>query len=527
MRLRALAALALVVLALGLADACWLETRVLLLRDDVRIDLPSPRVRLVHLSDLHIRDRRPLLGKLLEQVRSARPDVVVVSGDLIRDVPDLERLERYLADTAAFFSSLRRIAPVVAVQGHSEHQGQVISRLDDAGVQWLSNEGRRIGPGGRLLLLGVNQQVGHDDLAWQYPNPFRPMQSLQKNGEEWHYGARWGEPTRNFYAFWDPAPSSLADEGGPLTWSGYEVLCDTWIDHEDAGSGVALHSRYLIGEDRMYRLRRVPAENGQPGSFVLVAHGTTLVGEVDTRVDPEPGRWYRMRVRTEVLPEAVRLLARVWPANSPEPKEWQARAEDRSRFRVQSGTIGLWAWGGGTVLYRNLKVTGAEGEVLLEAPLTSRTGPSGFRKGARGTRLELALARSPWVPPGTPRIVLSHTPGIVLEASRRGLDAVLAGHTHGGQVRIPGQGALTTRDTLGAFYDQGRFEFPAPTTRGTIPLYINPGVGMSVLQIRFWCPPRFAVVDLGQGERAAPAAEEIETIEVSEWGISTAGPPSR
>lgn len=519
----ALAAIVLGVLIVG-ADAFWLEPRVLLLRDDVRIDLPSPRLRLVHLSDLHVRDRRPLLGKLLNQVRAARPDVIVVSGDLIRDVPDPERLERYLADTEVFFSSLRRIAPVLAVQGHSEHQGAVVSRLDDAGVEWLSNEGRRIGPGGGLLLLGVNTQVGNDELARHPPNPFRPL----RQGEAWHYGARWSKPTRNFYALWDPAPASLADEGGPLTWSGYEVLCDTWIDHEDAGSGIALHSRYLIGEDRMYRLRRVRAEHGNPGSFVLAAHGTTLVGTLDTGVEPEPGRWYRMRVRTEAQPGAVRVLARVWPADGAEPKEWQARAEDRSRFRVESGTVGLWAWGGGTVLYRNLKVTAADGEVLLEAPLTSPTGPSGFRKGARGTRLALALARSPWVPPGTPRVVLSHTPGIVLEAARRGLDAVLAGHTHGGQIRIPGQGALTTRDTLGAFYDQGRFELPAPTDRGTIPLYINPGVGMSVLPVRFWCPPRFAVVELGRGEGAAPAPGEIETIEVSEWGAteSTGEAPS-
>jgi predicted MPP superfamily phosphohydrolase len=110
----------------------------------------------------------------------------------------------------------------------------------------------------------------------------------------------------------------------------------------------------------------------------------------------------------------------------------------------------------------------------------------------------MALARSPWVPPGTPRVVLSHTPDVVIEASRRGLEAVLAGHTHGGQVRLPFMGALTTRDTLGPYYDFGRFAFPAPNARGTTPLYINPGVGTSVLPVRFWCPPRFAVVELGR-----------------------------
>lgn len=499
MRRRALVAVAVLLLALGLADAFWLEPRVLLLRDDVRIDLPAPRLRAVHLSDLHIREDRPLLRRLLGEIREARPDVIVISGDLIRDVPEPDRLERYLSATAAYLSALRRIAPVIAVQGHSEHQGAVIARLDDAGVQWLSNEGRRVGPGGGILLLGVNQQVGFDELDRRWRSPFRPL--LQD--DVWHYGARRGEPLRNAYSHWDPEAAGIPDEGGPLAWSGTDVVCDTRIDQEDAGAGVGVHSRFVLGEDRMYRLRRTRAEDGHPGSFLLAAHGTTLTGDIDTGVEPEPGRWYRMRLRSEVAPGVVRLLARVWPADAPEPREWQARAEDRSRLRVEAGTVGLWAWGGGTVLYRNLKATNAAGEVLLEAPLSGREEPTGWREGARGTRLEMALARSPWVPPGTPRVVLSHTPSIVLEASRRGFDAVLAGHTHGGQVRLPGVGALTTRDLLGPYYDFGHFFFPAPNARGTTPLYINPGVGTSVLPVRFWCPPRWAVVELGR-ESAAP-----------------------
>lgn len=504
-RHRRLAAAAVLLLALGLADAFWLEPRVLLLRTDVRIDLPAPLLRAVHLSDLHIVGDRPLLHRLLDEVRAARPDVILLSGDLIRDVPEPEPLARHLAATAAFVSALRRIAPVIAVQGHSEHQGSVIARLDAAGVQWLSNEGRRIGRGGGILLLGVNQQVGIDQPGQRWPKPFR----LFPHKGEWFYGARKGEPFQNFYTHWDPAPAGLADEGGPLAWSGTDVVCDVWIEHLDVGSGLTVHSRFVIGEDRMYRLRRVRAENGEPGSFLLVAHGTTLSGDVDTGVEPEPGRWYRVRLRTEVEPGVVRLLARVWPADGPEPREWQARAEDRSRFRVEAGTAGLWGWGGGTALYRSLKVTDAGGAVVLDAPLTGRSpsppgGPAGWRQGPRGTRLEMALARSPYVPPGTPRVVLSHTPDIVLEASRRGFDAVLAGHTHGGQVRLPFLGALTTRNSLGPYYDLGRFEFPAPNARGTTPLYVNPGVGTSVLPMRFWCPPRWAVVELGSPSPTLP-----------------------
>jgi hypothetical protein len=102
------------------------------------------------------------------------------------------------------------------------------------------------------------------------------------------------------------------------------------------------------------------------------------------------------------------------------------------------------------------------------------------------------------VPPGTPRIVLSHTPSVALEASLRGIDAVLAGHTHGGQVRLPFFGAFTVRDSLGAEYGYGRFDFAAPNARGYTTLFVNGGVGTSLLPIRFWCPPRFGVIELGR-----------------------------
>jgi hypothetical protein len=261
--------------ALGLTDACWLERRVFLVRDDVRLPVPgAPALRFVQLSDLHIDGDHPLLHKLLDRVREARPQVILMSGDFIQDVPDRQETARHTAVAAAFVAGLRRIAPVVAVQGHSEYDGEVISTLDRAGAAFLSNEGRRIGEDGRLLLLGLNQQVGEDAYAWHFPTPFRPL----KWRGAWLYGARRGQPFRNYYTHWDPHPAGLADESGPLAWSGYETVCDTWIDNRDAGSGIAVHSRFVLGEDRMYRLRRARAEHGQPGSFVLVAHGTTLTG---------------------------------------------------------------------------------------------------------------------------------------------------------------------------------------------------------------------------------------------------------
>jgi predicted MPP superfamily phosphohydrolase len=481
------------VAALGLADGLWYEPHRLLLRDDVRIPLDAPRLRIVHLSDLHIGEDRPLLHRLLREAAEAKPDLILISGDFIRDKPKKKEMAPHIAATAAFLSELRRTAPIIGVQGHSEHQGEVIAALDRAGVELLSNEGRRIGRGGSLLLLGLNQQVGYDEMGWYWRSPYRMVR--------WEGSSFWGavreSPFRNFYSHWDPAPLGITDESGPLSWSGYELLCDTRIDDEDAGTGVVVHSRFVLGEDRMYSLTYGKGRS-MAGTFSLWARGTELTGNLDTKVTPEPGRWYRMRLRTEVEPGVVRLLARVWPADKPESGDWQARAEDRSKHRVEAGTAGLWTWGGGTIAWRNFKVTGHDGAVLLDAPLTGSTPPKGFRQGARGTRLAMALARSPYVPPGTPTVVLSHTPAVALEASQRGIEAVLAGHTHGGQVRLPFLGALTARDAMGAYYDYGRYYFAAPNRRGLTALYINAGVGTSVLPVRFWCPPRFAVVELGR-----------------------------
>ena len=473
--------------ALAIIDGFWLEPRQLLFEDRVRIAIDAPPLRAVHLSDLHISEDLPLLHRVLRNTAEADPDLILITGDFIRDLPrDEGDMKPHIAATAAFVSELRRIAPVIGVQGHSEHQGPVIEALDRAGVQFLSNEGRRIGKDGRILLLGLNQQAGDDEWAKAFHSPFR---TIRWKGKEL-YGARRDLPYRNFYSHWDPAPLGITDETGPLAWSGYEVTVDTLVDSETAGSGVVVHSRFVLGEDRLYSLTRGGSQAPRP--FSLWSRGTPLneKDDLDTGVDPIPGRWYRMKVRTEVEPGLVRVLAKVWPSARPEPRQWQARAEDRSRYRIEAGTVGLWAWGGGTVLYRNLRVKDLRLDKI-----------QGLREGTRGTRLAMALARSPYVPKGTPVVVLSHTPAVALEASRRGIEAVLAGHTHGGQVRLPFFGALTTRDALGPRYDFGRYNFPAPNRRGLTALYINAGVGTSVLPVRFWCPPRMAVVELGRKDQ--------------------------
>lgn len=87
--------------------------------------------------------------------------------------------------------------------------------------------------------------------------------------------------------------------------------------------------------------------------------------------------------------------------------------------------------------------------------------------------------------PGRFNLVLMHYPGWARELPWRG-DLLLAGHSHGGQVRIPGYGALIEPEGTDG-YDLGWFE----TASG--PLYVNPGLGTFFLDVRLFCRPEITV----------------------------------
>ncbi len=66
---------------------------------------------------------------------------------------------------------------------------------------------------------------------------------------------------------------------------------------------------------------------------------------------------------------------------------------------------------------------------------------------------------------------------------------VLAGHTHGGQVRLPFYGALIVPFSTGR-YEMGLYQ----TASG--PLYVNPGIGCFYLNVRFNCRPEITVLEV-------------------------------
>jgi predicted MPP superfamily phosphohydrolase len=94
------------------------------------------------------------------------------------------------------------------------------------------------------------------------------------------------------------------------------------------------------------------------------------------------------------------------------------------------------------------------------------------------------------LPGDGPVVLLVHRPEAFPQAARLGFPLVLAGHTHGGQIALPGRGGrhnlarLVTRFPRGLYRENGSL------------LYVNRGVGVAGPAIRFNCPREIATIEL-------------------------------
>lgn len=88
----------------------------------------------------------------------------------------------------------------------------------------------------------------------------------------------------------------------------------------------------------------------------------------------------------------------------------------------------------------------------------------------------------------TPTILLTHTPDVFPDIPRN-VNLTLAGHTHGGQVRLPLIGALIVPSDYGNKYSSGLIEEKWKK------MIVTNGIGVSILPIRFNCPPEIVVIE--------------------------------
>jgi len=102
------------------------------------------------------------------------------------------------------------------------------------------------------------------------------------------------------------------------------------------------------------------------------------------------------------------------------------------------------------------------------------------------------LAQS--LPPNHFNILLYHAPDLMPEVVETGqFDLYLAGHTHGGQIRLPWYGAIVTASIYGKRYEAGQYQ------EGRTTLYVSRGLGFEgghAPRVRFFCPPEITVFTL-------------------------------
>ncbi len=87
-------------------------------------------------------------------------------------------------------------------------------------------------------------------------------------------------------------------------------------------------------------------------------------------------------------------------------------------------------------------------------------------------------------------ILLSHNPDYVMKLTDPRVKLVLSGHTHGGQIQLPGIGPLITNSKYGRRLASGLIHLPS------FELFVTRGIGTVVVPMRYHCPPEIALLTL-------------------------------
>ena len=260
---------------------------------------------------------------------------------------------------------------------------------------------------------------------------------------------RLGPSRKDTYTFYYP-------KEGEEVWKNYTISARLRIDNvNNSGAGVTFYSQLHHGLDHYYRLRWSAVE----GKFRFVPHNTAIThGQAELPVAMPADKWYRCKVQVSTEPHQTRMTGKVWPDGQAEPAEWQATAYDSSARCLGSGPVGLWSIYEGRHDFDDLLVVAQNGDTMLkedwEGGLFPKKPPSWIDWGYHGQVLSLMAAAAP---ESGLRILLYHNPEFAEKAAPAGMDLMLAGHTHGGQVRLPLLGAVWLYKDMEQRRDAGLF----------------------------------------------------------------------
>jgi predicted MPP superfamily phosphohydrolase len=235
-----------------------------------------------------------------------------------------------------------------------------------------------------------------------------------------------------------------------------------------------------------------------PEAFV----GFRIVQISDIHLEEFTEAWFLEEVvaRTNALNPDLVVITGDFVSKDPRPVEfaWKAAgmcAEVLSKLKAPQrfGSLGNHEMGVGPEhVVEALKAHGTP--ILWDAHVAIERGADRFwlcgtEQGTAEEHINMTLPENP----KEPVILMCHEPDLIdiLAANPRfaPVDLMLAGHSHGGQVRLPLIGPLVL-PPMGKKYVQGRFQV------GRTQLYVNRGIGTVGMPFRLYCPPELTHITL-------------------------------
>jgi predicted MPP superfamily phosphohydrolase len=202
-----------------------------------------------------------------------------------------------------------------------------------------------------------------------------------------------------------------------------------------------------------------------------------------------------VEMANQLRPDAIALVGDFVHKDSVQ-SEWLPTCF-RALERLEA-PLGVFAVPGNHDLHRSRK---AFADAIGETTLTNLTNQS-MELRLEGERLWLAGVDDHWW--GQPDqeaalrgishdeavVLLSHNPDFAEENPDARVGLVVSGHTHGGQVVLPGDGGRWIPSRYGDKYRAGLVQGPAS------PVFVSRGLGVTGLPIRFACPPEMNLLTL-------------------------------
>jgi predicted MPP superfamily phosphohydrolase len=221
-------------------------------------------------------------------------------------------------------------------------------------------------------------------------------------------------------------------------------------------------------------------------------HGFTILQLSDMHVDMNPGA---MRRLVELLPDLsydVCVITGDFRAKTFGPFDDMLAGLGRVRERLAGAVYGVLGNHDTIRMVPGLEDMGVR-ILLNEAVELEKSGCRIHLAGiddAHYFRVDNIEKAAEGIPEDECSILLSHTPEIYQQAAHADFDVLLGGHTHGGQICLPGSIPVTLDAVLPRHMGAGPWRY-----RGMIG-YTSVGVGSSIVAVRLNCPPEITLHEL-------------------------------